>query len=367
MTTSTMLECKQVGKFEATDPAVSDELGDYVAVQNDIVVVGAQGENSFTGSVYVLAVGSMMTTTAPTTKPVATPTPVSILSPIPRPTNTIAPSSENEDDTAPPRPLTNTSTFSSTATILPSTISPSPTSNPAMNDNDIETKPPSPVEQAKDGSNTAFTPGVIVGVSASVVVGEVMILKSILNYRIKIHNAEAREHYPKERADEVEVSKFNVPWIRELARKQSECGWRNFFKGMLLLDWHEVIHNHFQNIHSMKSPRRWLSALIRKMWQIAWDLWEHQNGFLHNKDITILSIQTDAKIMEQFKIGEHQLDHATKSLFRNGLQAILSKPLEVKQQWLGRVDAAWINSALGNHNNFHSERQSMARWLGLQG
>jgi hypothetical protein len=166
--------------------------------------------------------------------------------------------------------------------------------------------------------------------------------------------------------DTAVIAKFRVPWIRELARKQGECGWRNFFEGMLLRDWYDAIRDHFQTIHSKKSPRRWISALIRKMWQIAWDLWEHRNGFLHDKDTTIISIQTDAKIVQEFNIGAQHLDHATKALFRVGVQAVLSKPLDVKQQWLRRVDAARTNSALGNQNSFRSERQVMARWLGLQ-
>jgi hypothetical protein len=165
--------------------------------------------------------------------------------------------------------------------------------------------------------------------------------------------------------DKVDISQFCIPWIRELARKQGECGWRNFFEGMLLRDWYHAICNHFQTIHSKKSPQRWISALIRKMWQIAWDLWEHCNRFLHDKDTTIISVQTDAKIMKEFQICARQLDHATISLFRPGVQAIVSKPLDVKLQWLRHVEVARNNSALGNQNTFCSERKAMAQWLGL--
>jgi hypothetical protein len=103
------------------------------------------------------------------------------------------------------------------------------------------------------------------------------------------------------------------------------------------------------------------------MWQIAWDLWEHRNGFLHDREVTLLSIQIDAKITEEFNIGARSLDLATKTLFKYGLNAVLSKPLEVKQQWLRRVVAARNKSNLGLSEGFQSERRSMARWLGLQG
>jgi hypothetical protein len=103
------------------------------------------------------------------------------------------------------------------------------------------------------------------------------------------------------------------------------------------------------------------------MWLVAWDLWEHRNGFLHDKDCSILLAQLDSQIAEQFDIGAHSLDPDTKALFKHGLQSILAKPLEVKHQWIRRVRAARNNEALGNNDRFRSERQSMARWLGVQG
>jgi hypothetical protein len=159
----------------------------------------------------------------------------------------------------------------------------------------------------------------------------------------------------------------HIPWLLELSKKQDSCGWRNFFEGFLLKDWYITLNQHLSRTHSRKSPRRWLSALIRKLWLIAWDLWEHRNGFLHNKDQSILISQLDAQIADQFKIGTSSLDSDTKSLFKQGLPSILERPLDVKQQWLRRVCAARNNVSLGNNARYSTERQIMARWLGLQG
>jgi hypothetical protein len=159
----------------------------------------------------------------------------------------------------------------------------------------------------------------------------------------------------------------HIPWLLELSKKQDSCGWRNFFEGFLLKDWYTTLNQHLSQTHSRKSPRRWLSALIQKLWLIAWDLWEHRNGFLHNKDQSILISQLDAQIADQFKIGTSSLDSGTKSLFKQGLPSILERPLDVKQQWLRRVCAARNNVSLGNNARYSTERQIMARWLGLQG
>jgi hypothetical protein len=166
--------------------------------------------------------------------------------------------------------------------------------------------------------------------------------------------------------DTTAASTPRIPWLQELAKKQDQCGWRNFFEGFLLTDWYAIITLHLTRTRSRKSPRRWISALIRKMWLIAWDLWEHRNGYLHVKDSSILISQLDAQIAEQFETGVTSLDSDTKSLFQQGLPFILTRPMDVKQQWLRRVRAARNNAALGHNKRFSSERQIMARWLGLQ-
>jgi hypothetical protein len=37
--------------------------------------------------------------------------------------------------------------------------------------------------------------------------------------------------------------------------------------------------------------KRWTVALIKKLWDIAWDLWEHRNGVLHEKDNAVSSAE----------------------------------------------------------------------------
>jgi hypothetical protein len=155
-----------------------------------------------------------------------------------------------------------------------------------------------------------------------------------------------------------------IPWLHNLGTKQDLCGWRNFFEGLLVTDWRDAVKHHFDRTHSMKSPKRWLSALIRKMWLIAWDLWEHRNGYLHDQETSILVQQINTLIAEQFDIGVKTLDAPTKALFKGGLQVVLAKPLDVKQQWHRRVLAARQNASLGQAETYQSERKTMARWLG---
>jgi hypothetical protein len=79
-TTTSTMEYTQMGKFVAVNRATSDFLGTSIAIENKIVVVGAEGDDEYTGSVYILDTGfssplPTMTTNSPT-------------SIAPRPTNT---------------------------------------------------------------------------------------------------------------------------------------------------------------------------------------------------------------------------------------------------------------------------------------
>lgn len=45
----------------------------------------------------------------------------------------------------------------------------------------------------------------------------------------------------------------------------------------------------YTSIESYRTGKRWTLALIKKMWGIAWDLWEHRNGILHETQNVISS------------------------------------------------------------------------------
>jgi hypothetical protein len=65
--------------------------------------------------------------------------------------------------------------------------------------------------------------------------------------------------------------------------KQSQAGWKHFFEGRPCYQWAQIQSTYFRDaLQSYQSGKRWLIELIKKMWNIAWDLWEHRNGILHD-------------------------------------------------------------------------------------
>jgi hypothetical protein len=154
----------------------------------------------------------------------------------------------------------------------------------------------------------------------------------------------------------------HIPWLQAIIDKQNKCGWQNFFEGLLLKDWRTEMNRHLSKLKTGKSSRRWAVALIRKMWQVAWDLWEHRNGYLHDNENNLISLQVNAEIQNEFTLGYRELDPPSRTLFAGGLNAVLHKPLEIRQQWLRRVQVA-RSRAIERHG-YAAERKAMAQWLG---
>jgi hypothetical protein len=67
------------------------------------------------------------------------------------------------------------------------------------------------------------------------------------------------------------------------------------------------------------------------------------------------------EIQDQFKQGYYELDQQSQALFTKGVEPILQKPLDVRQQWLRRVKVA--RSRAQTQSGFAAEWRMMAQWL----
>jgi hypothetical protein len=103
------------------------------------------------------------------------------------------------------------------------------------------------------------------------------------------------------------------------------------------------------------------------MWQVAWDLWEHRNGYLHDREDNLLSIQVNNSIITQFDLGYKKLDRATQALFSGSLHSILAKPFEIRQQWVRRVQSARDMESTQTTRAYIGKRRIMAKWLRASG
>ena len=66
------------------------------------------------------------------------------------------------------------------------------------------------------------------------------------------------------------------PNIRETFRRQQQQGSDHVLFGWWATGWAEAQHLFLLSISRRTTGRRWLSQLIKKQWEISWDLWRHR-------------------------------------------------------------------------------------------
>jgi hypothetical protein len=164
------------------------------------------------------------------------------------------------------------------------------------------------------------------------------------------------------------------PDMATLIKVQEVFGWRNFFEGWIPVAWVEAQQAYYSLISSFRTGKRWVTLLITKLWDIAWDLWEHRNGVLHQQDniitegmIHIINRQVRSLY---FHAAQFSLLPADTPLIRRSLQEILSKDYTFKKTWVSHVKQALsvgkqeVWEARKNREEALSRmRQCMKTWL----
>jgi hypothetical protein len=78
---------------------------------------------------------------------------------------------------------------------------------------------------------------------------------------------------------------YDAPiYFQQLLHDQQLVGWGRFFEGWLVKDWSILQQRYYSITRSRRTGRRWTIAILEKLWDTAWDLWEHCNGILHDKE-----------------------------------------------------------------------------------
>jgi Fe-S cluster biosynthesis and repair protein YggX len=62
--------------------------------------------------------------------------------------------------------------------------------------------------------------------------------------------------------------------------------------GNISVLWQEIQAQYFREIRKQNPGLRWTSAIIHKIWKVAWDQWEHRNAILHNSENLITQAES---------------------------------------------------------------------------
>ena len=150
--------------------------------------------------------------------------------------------------------------------------------------------------------------------------------------------------------------------LEEVMRSQQTIGWRAVLEGCLTREWRGAQQRYKDFIKSRRSSLRWATALVKKLWDIAWDMWDHRNQVLHHKEKGQHEQRVDAEIRAQFHLGPAGVTATARGLFRGGVEALLQKQVHVREAWLYRVTRGRERFERVT-NGYSQERQGLSRWL----
>ena len=97
-----------------------------------------------------------------------------------------------------------------------------------------------------------------------------------------------------------------TPEVITAIQHQDKIGWWSFLLGRIHKDFASIQDQHYAQGSSQKKGRPWLTRLIRQVWDISFDMWEHRNKILHGDTTPQKLAQLQnlrLKAQEQFHLG----------------------------------------------------------------
>jgi hypothetical protein len=150
--------------------------------------------------------------------------------------------------------------------------------------------------------------------------------------------------------------------IVQLIKKQNTLGCQQFFEGWIPVCWEEAQQSYYSLIRSHHTGRRWIISLIKKLWNVAWDLWEHCNGILHNKENITTTTELwllHQRVQTQFHLLQHlPLPTVDRYLMSQPLEMLLKKDAPYLKTWLTQVEAV---VAVGRKSEWANRHTTMLR------
>jgi hypothetical protein len=145
--------------------------------------------------------------------------------------------------------------------------------------------------------------------------------------------------------------------LDEAVRQQDRIGWQAAFEGCWAKEWRQAQDKYIARQRSRYTSKRWLIAVIKKLWEIAWDLWDKRNRIMHDKELEQQHGKLRHDIRMEFLAGFRGLSTSVRALYKNiTVKHILDKHPSTQQAWLVR-----IRSARGMAQTYNSQQARATR------
>ena len=123
------------------------------------------------------------------------------------------------------------------------------------------------------------------------------------------------------------------------SEQQGRIGPNAFAEGIIGTKWTKIQAEHLRRTGSKRNASRWVTELIRKLWNVSWDMWDSRNGEVHRNKKTRkeqIIAQLEVDIRETYNEGRNNrfMPRMEKTFFRQDLKELLEKTEYQKRAWI---------------------------------
>ncbi len=154
---------------------------------------------------------------------------------------------------------------------------------------------------------------------------------------------------------------YNWPGVNELVTNQDTIGWKNFLEGCVLQAWAAKQQEYYDWLQRRNTGKRWVTTLIKKLWEISWNMWEQRNGELHDP-ASPASLREHARLDVRITFEYEDLSTLyikDRRWFRRPKEILFTESLEYKTQWLESVYLARARYARRRNTSTNAQRNLM--------
>jgi hypothetical protein len=154
---------------------------------------------------------------------------------------------------------------------------------------------------------------------------------------------------------------YTWPGVNDLVLLQDLVGWRSFLEGGVLQAWAAKQQDYYNWLQRRNTGKRWVTTLIKKLWQISWNMWEHRNGALTDPECPA-SIREHARLDALITTEYEEVSPLAKRdrrWFRRPKEVLHTESLEFKTQWLESVRLARVRYARRHNTSTQAQRSLM--------
>jgi hypothetical protein len=151
-----------------------------------------------------------------------------------------------------------------------------------------------------------------------------------------------------------------------LIQDQNKIGWNGILEGCLGKHWIVQQGKYYSKHKIKKREEKWATLVVRRLWKIAWALWEHRNDKEHTNDKEKEYTELQMAVEEEIAKGWSDLQDADFMFTEDELNKARGKNLAYKRAWLrnvqGRRTAAQLDP---QQREMQAMRRNMYRFLDL--